>query len=73
VAVRGYLRRAMHRHLIAQLPLQPLSTILGGALIQACMLVSNASDRARAIDEAVAIIERLLEGLRPRPGDAANA
>jgi AcrR family transcriptional regulator len=73
VAVRGYLRRAMHRRLIAQLPLQPLSTILGGALIQACMLVANASDRARAIDEAVAIIERLLEGLRPRPGDAANA
>jgi AcrR family transcriptional regulator len=72
VALRGYLRRAMHRGVIAQQPLHSLAMILAGAMTQACMLVANAADRDSAIDEAMAIIERLLDGLRPRPTGGAS-
>jgi AcrR family transcriptional regulator len=67
VMLRGGLRRAVHRRVIAPQPLQALAAILVGALGEACVLVANAADRERALDEAVAIIERLLGGLRP-PG-----
>jgi AcrR family transcriptional regulator len=69
VMLRGGLRRAMHRGIIAPQPLASLSTILTGALTEACMLVANADDRATAIDNAAGIIERLLEGLRLRTGE----
>jgi len=66
VALRGDLRRAMHRGIISPQPLNSLAMIVAGALSEACMLVANAADRSSALDEAVAIVERLLEGLRAR-------
>ena len=67
VMLRAGLRRAMHRRIIQPLALHALTMILTGALNEACMLVANAADRTSALNEASAIIEQLLEGLRPRP------
>ena len=66
VLLRGYLRRAIRRRIIQPLPLHALAMILTGALNEACVLVANAPDRTSALNEASAIIERLLEGLRLR-------
>lgn len=66
VMLRGYLRRAIHRRIIQPLPLYALAMILTGALNEACVLVANAPDPTSALDEASAIIEQLLEGLRLR-------
>lgn len=73
VMLRGALRGAMHRRIIAPQPLQALAMILVGALNEACMLVANADDRAGALDQAVAIVGRLLEGLKPRAADDPGA
>jgi AcrR family transcriptional regulator len=73
VLLRGTLRRLVHRGIIEPQPLNSLAMILGGALSQACMLVTNTEDHAGAIDEAMAIIERLLEGLRPRMTSGASS
>jgi AcrR family transcriptional regulator len=67
VMLRFGLRRAINRGIIRPLPLHALTMILTGALNEACMLVANAADHTSALDEASAIIEQLLEGLRPRP------
>ncbi len=67
VMLRAGLRRAINRRIIQPLPLHALTMILTGALNEACMLVANAADRTSALDEASAIIEQLLEGLRQRP------
>ncbi len=67
VMLRFGLRRAINRGIIQPQPLHALTMILTGALNEACMLVANAADRTGALDEASAIIEQLLEGLRPRP------
>ena len=64
VMLRAGLRRAVHRGLIAPLPLHSLAAMLAGALTEACLLVSNAEDRIVAIEEAVVIVERFLRGLR---------
>ena len=66
VMLRAGLRRAINRRIIQPLPLHALTLILTGALNEACMLVANAADRTSALDEASAIIEQLLEGLRLR-------
>jgi AcrR family transcriptional regulator len=66
VMLRGALRRAMHRGIIDPQPLHSLALMLGGALAEGCILVATAENREGAITEAVGIIERLLEGLRPR-------
>lgn len=62
--LRADLRRAMHRGIVERLPLRVLAGILAGALNEACLLVANASDPARALDEAMTVIERLLQGTR---------
>lgn len=64
VLLRADLRRAMHRGIIQRLPLQTLAIILVGAMNEACLLIDNASNPDIALDEAMAIIEKLLEGLR---------
>ncbi len=64
VLLRADLRRAMHRGIIQKLPLRVLAIILVGALNEACLLIVNASNPGTALDEAITIIESLLEGLR---------
>jgi hypothetical protein len=73
VLLRGYLRRAVHRGVIEAQPLHPLAMILSGALMSACMLVANAEDPAKANGEAMAIVERLLLGLRKQQPPPAPA
>lgn len=68
VLLRATLRRAINRGILEPQPLNALAMLLGGALAEACLLVANAEDRALAIEEAVAIIERLLIGLRSTVG-----
>lgn len=65
ILLRADLRRAKERGLIERLPLRSLAVILTGALNEACMLVANATDREKALDEAMAVVKRFLEGLRP--------
>lgn len=72
VVLRADLRRAMRRGLVAPLPLKSLAMILTGALDQACMLVANADHPDATLDEAVAVIERLVDGLRTRSADDAR-
>ena len=67
VILRSALRRAINHGLIEPQPLNSLATLLSGALTEACMLVANADDPAAARREAVAIVERLLQGLRVSP------
>lgn len=64
VMLRADLRRAMNRGIIKPLPLSALAMILTGALNEACMLVANAEDHTKALNEALAIIEQFLDGLR---------
>lgn len=64
ILLRADMRRAMQRGLVRQLPLRMLAEILAGALNEACLLVANASDPDQALDEAMTVIEQLLEGIR---------
>jgi AcrR family transcriptional regulator len=64
VLIRADLRRLTHRHVIRPVPLPPLARLLAGALDEACMLVAEADDPPTALDEAMGVIEVLLEGLR---------
>lgn len=64
VMLRADLRRAMNRGIIKPLPLNALAMILTGALNKACILVANAEDYTKALNEALAIIEQFLDGLR---------
>lgn len=72
VVLRADLRRAMQRGLIGRLPLRSLALILTGALDQACMLVANAEDREGMVDEAVGVVEELVDGLRRHGGSPAR-
>lgn len=67
VILRSALRRAINHGLIELQPLNSLATILSGSLTEACMLVPNAEDPAAARREAIAIVDRLLQGLRVSP------
>ncbi len=66
VILRAALRRGITRGILEPQPLNSLAAILSGALSEACMLVANADDPATARAEAIAIVERLLQGLRVR-------
>lgn len=61
--LRADLRRAQGRGLVAPLPLRALSTMLAGALHEACMTVAHADDPT-ALEDAMAVIESFLSGLR---------
>ncbi|MEZ5934792.1 MAG: TetR/AcrR family transcriptional regulator [Alphaproteobacteria bacterium] len=67
VLLRAGLRRAMHHGIIETHPLNSLALMLVGAMNEACMFVINAEDRDAALEEAVTIMARLLQGLRPPP------
>jgi hypothetical protein len=60
----------MRRGVIDVQPLQPLAMTLSGALTSACVLVANAEDPTTANQEAMAIVERFLSGLRKREAPA---
>jgi AcrR family transcriptional regulator len=64
--IRGALRRAMRRGVIDPQPLAPLAHMIAGALAEACALIAEADDEVRARDEVCVVVERLLDGLRPR-------
>ena len=66
VILRAALRRAMNRGILERQPLNSLAAILSGALTEACTLVVNADDQATTRAEAIALLERLLEGLKVR-------
>ena len=71
VLLRADLRRAMRRGLLDPLPLRPLSTMLAGALDEGCMSIAHGEDPGAALEEAMQVITRILQGLRatdPRPG-----
>jgi hypothetical protein len=64
VMFRGAFRRAINRGVFVPLPLKPLAMIVTGALAEACLLVADAEDPEAAREEALAVVVRLLEGIR---------
>jgi AcrR family transcriptional regulator len=72
VILRAGLRRGMAHGIFEAQPLNSLAAILSGALSEACMLVANAEDPVTARSEAIAIVERLLQGLRVQPVPAPD-
>lgn len=64
VLLRADLRRAMVRRIVRELPLRALATMLAGALHEACIAIANADDPDAALDEAMTVVERFLDGLR---------
>ena len=70
VPLRGVLRRAIRRHIIAEQPLRPLGLAVMGALNEACFYVADAEDPAGALAEVRTLVRTLLQGLRiePAPG-----
>lgn len=66
VMFRGAFRRAMNRGVFVRLPLNALAMIVTGALAEACLLVADAEDPEMARTEALSVVLRLLEGLRPK-------
>ena len=62
--LRADLRRAQVRGLIAPLPLRALSTMLAGALHEACMTIAHTDDDEAALEQAMAVVESFLTGLR---------
>ena len=65
VMFRGAFRRAMNRGVFVPLPLNALAMIVTGALAEACLLIADAEDPAKASTEALSVVFQLLEGLRP--------
>ncbi|MFP3874938.1 MAG: TetR/AcrR family transcriptional regulator [Thiohalophilus sp.] len=61
--LRADLRRATHRGIIRALPLNVLATVVVGALNEACMLVANSSNPEDVLDQAMSVIECMLDGL----------
>jgi AcrR family transcriptional regulator len=72
VGIRGVLRRAVRVGAIDAQPLRPLAMMLSGAIAEACFYVADADDPDAALEEAIALLGRLLDGLRPR-GAAEHA
>jgi AcrR family transcriptional regulator len=62
--LRADLRRAQGRGLIPDLPLRALSTMLAGALHEACMTIAHADDGPAALEDAMAVVACFLSGLR---------
>jgi AcrR family transcriptional regulator len=65
--VRAGLQLLIDAELIEEQPVEPLSQLLLGALMEAGMVIAHATDPDEAREEVGAAVERLLEGLRVRP------
>jgi AcrR family transcriptional regulator len=63
--VRGVLEAGMESGAIARQPVEPLAHLLLGALDEGAMYVARAEDPVTARAEVVAVVDRLLDGLRP--------
>ncbi len=61
--LRADFRRAMQRGIIKHLPLATLAAIIVGALNESCLFVANAANSDEALDEAMSVIEPMLNGL----------
>jgi hypothetical protein len=68
ILLRGALRRAIHRGVIAAYELPTLAMLLSGALTSACLLVVNSEKPDITRDACMVIIERMLSGLRTKIG-----
>jgi AcrR family transcriptional regulator len=66
IVLRGALRRCVNAKMIESQPLVQLAQMLNGALAEACLLIADADDQQAARKEVGAIVERILQGLRPR-------
>jgi AcrR family transcriptional regulator len=66
VILRGALRRSMHAGVIERVPLAPLAQMLHGALTEACLVIAGAPDPQVARADVGEVVERILDGLRPR-------
>ena len=64
VALRASLRKAMQTGVLRRQPLRPLSLMLTGALVEACLYVAQADDPAAARADVSALITSLLSGMR---------
>src|SRR4051812_869583 len=64
--VEGVLAAAMDGGQIERQPVRPLAHVLIGALDEAALMVARADDVAAARAEVGQIVDRLVEGLRPR-------
>lgn len=64
VLLRADLRRAMRRRILRTLPLQPLATMLAGALNEGCTAIANAEDPDEVLAESMIVIQGILDGLR---------
>ena len=73
VGIRGVLRRAVRVGAIEAQPLRPLALLLSGAIAEACFYVADSVDPDAALEEAFALLLRMLEGLRPQRTAAASA
>ncbi len=65
IVLRGALRGAMNAGVIERQPLVPLAQMLNGALTEACVLIADADDTETTRAEVGAVVQRILEGLRP--------
>jgi AcrR family transcriptional regulator len=65
--VRAGLQLLIEAKLIENQPVEPLSQLLLGALMEAGMVIAHAEDPEKARNEVGTAVERLLEGLRVRP------
>jgi AcrR family transcriptional regulator len=63
VALRGSLRKAMQTGVLRRQPLRPLSLMLTGALVEACLYVAQADDPIAARADVSALITSLLSGM----------
>lgn len=64
VALRASLRKAMQTGVLRRQPLRPLSLMLTGALVEACLYVAQADDPAAARADVSVLITSLLSGMR---------
>ncbi|GAC1601302.1 MAG: TetR/AcrR family transcriptional regulator [Acidimicrobiales bacterium] len=68
VFLRAVLRRGMRLGIIDTQPLLPLAALLTGGIQESCLLVAQANNPAAAKTEVLAVLTRLLEGLRTPAG-----
>ena len=61
--IRASLEHGMATGALAAQPVDPLAHTLLGALDEAALYVARAEDRARALTETAAVIDRLIDGL----------
>jgi AcrR family transcriptional regulator len=67
--LRTWLQRAIDDHQIDPLPAEPFARLLAALIAEASLYIGQAAEPGRARAEAGGIVDRILTGLRPLPGD----